>query len=47
MFDVDDLAFQLCIPLAYPQGNFGPNQREPTSETTFLDAGADASRGSR
>ena len=33
----DDVAFHFCVPLGYPQGNFGPNVRRPTSETTFLD----------
>jgi nitroreductase len=33
----DDVGFHLCIPLGYPQGRFGPNVRNPTSETTFLD----------
>jgi nitroreductase len=32
-----DVGFHFCIPLGYPQGNFGPNVRRPTSETTFLD----------
>jgi nitroreductase len=37
MFDIPaDVAFHFCIPLGYPEGNFGPNVREPTSETTFL-----------
>jgi nitroreductase len=37
MFGVpEDAAFQFCVPLGYPQGNFGPNDRKPTSETTFL-----------
>ena len=27
----------LCIPLGYPRGRFGPTQRRPTAETTFLD----------
>jgi nitroreductase len=37
MFGVpDDAAFHFCVPLGYPQGNFGPNVRKPTSETTFL-----------
>ena len=37
MFDIpDDVGFQFCVPLGYPQGNFGPNVRKPTSETTFL-----------
>jgi nitroreductase len=29
--------FHFCVPLGYPQGNFGPTTRKPTSETTFLD----------
>jgi len=33
----DDVGFHLCVPLGYPQGNFGPNARMPTSATTFLD----------
>jgi len=32
----DDVAFHFCVPLGYPQGNFGPNVRKPTSETTYL-----------
>jgi nitroreductase len=32
-----DVRFHLCVPLGYPQGNFGPTTRKPTSETTFLD----------
>ena len=37
MFDVpEDVGFHFCIPLGYPQGNFGPNVRKPTSETSFL-----------
>ena len=37
MFDIpDDVGFHFCVPLGYPQGNFGPNVRKPTSETTFL-----------
>jgi nitroreductase len=31
-----DAEFHLCIPLGYPRGKFGPTQRLPTSETTFL-----------
>ena len=31
-----DVAFHFCIPLGYPEGNFGPTVRKPTSETTFL-----------
>jgi nitroreductase len=38
MFGIpDDVGFHFCIPLGYPRGNFGPNTRKPTSETTFLD----------
>jgi nitroreductase len=37
MFDIpDDVGFHFCVPLGYPQGNFGPTVRKPTSETTFL-----------
>ncbi len=32
----DDVAFHFCVPLGYPKGNFGPNVRKPTAETTFL-----------
>lgn len=28
--------FHLCIPLGYPRGHFGPTQRRPTTETTYL-----------
>jgi nitroreductase len=31
-----DVGFHFCVPLGYPQGNFGTNVRKPTSETTFL-----------
>jgi len=38
MFGIpDDVRFHFCVPLGYPRGNFGPNQRRPTSETTYLD----------
>ena len=38
MFGIpDDVGFHFCVPLGYPRGNFGPNVRKPTSETTFLD----------
>jgi nitroreductase len=38
LFGIPDTArFHLCIPLGYPQGHFGPNQRRPTSQTTFFD----------
>jgi nitroreductase len=33
----EDVSFHFCIPLGYPRGNFGPNDRMPTSATTFLD----------
>jgi len=37
LFDIPaDAAFHFCVPLGYPQGNFGPNVRRPTSETTYL-----------
>jgi nitroreductase len=37
MFDIPrDVAFHFCIPLGYPQGKFGPTNRKPVSETTFL-----------
>jgi hypothetical protein len=32
----EDVAFHFCVPLGYPMGSFGPTNREPTSETTFL-----------
>jgi nitroreductase len=32
-----EATFHFCIPLGYPQGSFGPNNRLPTSETTYLD----------
>jgi nitroreductase len=28
--------FHLCIPLGYPRGRFGPTQRLPTSEVSYL-----------
>jgi nitroreductase len=34
----DDVSFHFCIPLGYPRGNFGPNDRKPTAETTFLNS---------
>ncbi len=38
MFGIpEDAGFHFCIPLGYPRGQFGPNTRRPTSETTFLD----------
>jgi nitroreductase len=37
MFDIPEhVGFHFCVPLGYPQGNFGPNVRKPTSETTYL-----------
>lgn len=39
MFKVPaDATFHFCIPLGYPQGNFGPTSRKPTAETTYLNA---------
>jgi nitroreductase len=32
-----EASFHFCIPLGYPQGNFGPTTRRPTAETTYLD----------
>ena len=32
----DDVGFHFCVPLGRPAGNFGPNVRKPTSETTYL-----------
>ena len=37
-----DVGFVFCIPLGYPVGNFGPNVRKPTSETTFLNRWGEA-----
>ncbi|HET6316056.1 MAG TPA: nitroreductase family protein [Chloroflexota bacterium] len=31
-----EVEFHLCIPLGYPRGRFGPTQRLPTAETTYL-----------
>ena len=31
-----EVEFHVCIPLGYPRGRFGPTQRRPTAETTFL-----------
>jgi nitroreductase len=31
-----DMEFHLCIPLGYPRGQFGPTQRRPAAETTYL-----------
>jgi nitroreductase len=31
-----DIEFHLCIPLGYPRGRFGPTQRRPVTEVTFL-----------
>jgi nitroreductase len=37
MFEIpSSVTFHFCVPLGYPEGNFGPNVRKPTSETTFL-----------
>ena len=38
MFEIPNEAIlHFCIPLGYPRGNFGPNRRKPTAETTYLD----------
>jgi nitroreductase len=38
MFGIpESVGFHFSVPLGYPQGNFGPTDRKPTSETTFLD----------
>jgi len=38
MFGIpDDVGFHFCVPLGYPAGNFGPNDRQPTSATTYID----------
>lgn len=34
--------FHLCIPLGYPRGRFGPTQRRPVGEVTFLDRWGEA-----
>ena len=31
------MGFHFCVPLGYLQGHFGPTERKPTSETTYLD----------
>ncbi len=31
-----EMEFHLCIPLGYPRGRFGPTQRKPAAEVTFL-----------
>jgi nitroreductase len=31
-----EVEFHLCIPMGYPRGRFGPTQRKPTAEITFL-----------
>jgi nitroreductase len=31
-----ELEFHLCIPLGYPRGSFGPTQRKPAAEVTYL-----------
>ena len=31
----ENVGFHFCVPLGYPAGNFGPNVRKPTSETTY------------
>jgi nitroreductase len=37
MFEIPkEASFHFCIPMGYPQGNFGPTGRKPTAETTYL-----------
>jgi nitroreductase len=36
-----EMEFHLCIPLGYPRGNFGPTQRLPTAETSYLNRWGD------
>jgi nitroreductase len=31
-----EMEFHLCIPLGYPRGKFGPTQRKPATEVTYL-----------
>ncbi len=31
-----EMEFHLCIPLGYPRGRFGPTQRVPAAEVTYL-----------
>lgn len=33
----DEMDASCCIPLGYPQGNFGPAKRKPLSEIAFID----------
>ena len=37
-----DVEVMCCIPMGYPRGNFGPTNRLPTSQTTYLNAWGDA-----
>ena len=38
LFEIPEgVGFHFCVPLGYPRGNFGPNVRKPTAETTFWD----------
>ena len=37
-----EVEFHLCIPMGYPRGRFGPTQRRPTAETTYLNRWGDA-----
>ncbi|HEX4492915.1 MAG TPA: nitroreductase family protein [Acidimicrobiia bacterium] len=46
MFDIPgDARFHFCIPLGYPEGNFGPTARKPTAETTFFNRWDEPRRG--
>ena len=31
-----EIEFHLCIPLGYPRGRFGPTQRLPTADTSYM-----------
>lgn len=31
-----EMEFHLCIPMGYPRGKFGPTQRRPSAEVTYL-----------
>jgi nitroreductase len=43
-----EMEFHLCIPLGYPRGKFGPTQRKPAAEVTYLNRwGAPVDWGSR
>ena len=38
MFEIPkEIAFHFCIPLGYPAVKYGPSERKPITETTYLD----------